>query len=345
MEEQQKKKGGCCIIVLVVLLALIVLALAAAVYGYNAILNQIPRVEEEETLSEEEILAIENETDPIEELEDLEELETLPPEEEEVTTPQEEVEVIEDNENIINILLIGQDRRPGEGRQRSDSMILCTINTEKKTLMMTSFLRDLYVDIPDWNGRTYLDNRLNSCYAYGGMGMLDAALKQNFGVQVDHNIEVDFSGFEDIIEVFGGVDIKLTQAEAKYLGGGLEAGMNHLTPQQALNYSRIRKLDSDFGRANRQRKVLTAMLNSVRSLSYDQLSSLVNKVLPMITTDMSNSDITGYMIEILPILSELQISTQHIPADGTYKNARIRGMAVLVPDMSANIAILRDTLN
>ena len=342
MEEQQKKKRGCCLPVLIAATVLVLGLLGIAAYGYNNFLNQIPRVDEENepTLSEEEILAIEQETDPVEEIpEDATILEV-----EDVTLPAHEVTLLEEEDHIINILLIGQDRRPGEGRQRSDSMILCTIDTQKKTLVMTSFLRDLYVDIPNWNGRSYLDNRLNVCYALGGMGMLDAALKQNFGIQVDHNIEVDFSGFKNIIELFGGVSIKLTKAEADYIGGGLTEGVNFLTPEQALTYSRIRYLDSDFGRTNRQRNVLNAMLNSVKNLSYDQLTNLVNNILPMITTDMSNADITGYMMEILPILSQLQVTTQYVPASGTYSSVYIRGMAVLVPDIPANVAILKETL-
>ena len=342
--DKPKKKMGCCGILLILLLVVAFGVVGLAAYGYNNVLNQINRVEgTEPTLSQEEIEAIENETDPPEEI--PEDATLVEGEEEELDMPAEQAELISKGDHIINILLIGQDRRPGEGRTRSDSMILCTINTQKKTLVMTSFLRDLYVDIPDWNGRTYQDNRLNACYAFGGMGMLDAALKNNFGIQVDHNLEVDFGSFEDIIEIFGGVSISLTKAEANYMGGGLKEGVNHLTPEQALRYSRIRKLDSDFGRTNRQRKVLTALLNSVKGMSYDQLTNLVNKVLPMLTTDMSNADITNYMVKILPILSQLEISTQSIPASGTYRSCSIRGMAVLVPDLDANRAILRNTLN
>ena len=342
--DNPKKKMGCCGILLILLLVVAFGVVGLAAYGYNNVLNQINRVEgTEPTLSQEEIEAIENETDPPEEI--PEDATLVEGEEEELDMPAEQAELISKGDHIINILLIGQDRRPGEGRTRSDSMILCTINTQKKTLVMTSFLRDLYVDIPDWNGRTYQDNRLNACYAFGGMGMLDAALKNNFGIQVDHNLEVDFGSFEDIIEIFGGVSISLTKAEANYMGGGLKEGVNHLTPEQALRYSRIRKLDSDFGRTNRQRKVLTALLNSVKGMSYDQLTNLVNKVLPMLTTDMSNADITNYMVKILPILSQLEISTQSIPASGTYRSCSIRGMAVLVPDLDANRAILRNTLN
>ena len=340
--ERPRKKFGCCGILMILLLLLAILIVSLAAYGYNNVLGRINRVEgTEPTLSLDEIEAIENETDAPG---DVPEEYTIVEDEAELAT-QAQAELIEKQENVFNILLIGQDRRPGEGRTRSDSMILCTIDTQKKTLVMTSFLRDLYVDIPDWNGRTYLDNRLNACYAFGGMGMLDLALKNNFGVQVDHNLEVDFSGFEEIIKIFGGVTINLTKAEANYLGGGLTEGSNYLSPEQALRYSRIRYLDSDFGRTNRQRKVLTALLNSVKDMSTDQLTQLVNRILPMITTDMSNADITNYMVKLLPILSQLEITTQSIPASGTYRSCSIRGMAVLVPDLAANRAILKDTLS
>ena len=348
MEQQQKKKGGCCLAFLVTALAVVMLVIALADYGVNAFLDQIQRVDEEATLSEEEIQAIVGETDPAED-----QPETGPsvqpatePAGGEVpgTEPSETVPPISQGEEVVNILLIGQDRRPGEGRQRSDTMILCTIDPRDKTMVMTSFLRDLYVDIPDWNGRSYQDNRLNICYALGGMGMLDTALRNNFGVTVDYNVEVDFSGFEDIVGLFGGVDIKLTKAEANYLGGGLKEGVNHLSPDQALAFVRIRKLDSDFGRTERQRRLLQGMLSAARGLSYDRLVKLVNGILPMITTDMTNEEITRYTLQLLPILSELEVTTQHIPAAGTYRDARIRGMAVLVPDLAANVAILKETL-
>jgi anionic cell wall polymer biosynthesis LytR-Cps2A-Psr (LCP) family protein len=129
-----------------------------------------------------------------------------------VTIPTEPAEVIVTGENIINIVLVGQDRREGQGRQRSDSMILCTINKEKKTITMTSFLRDIYVSIPG-----YYRQRLNVAYLLGGYKTLNATLEHNFGVSADHCVEVDFSGFENIINVLGGVDVELTEAEHKYL--------------------------------------------------------------------------------------------------------------------------------
>ena len=314
----------------------LLLALTIAV---NAILNQIPRYDPvEETISEEEIQQIIEETDPPEVLAGLEEIPV-----EEVIMP-EPAEVIEKPDYIYNILLIGQDARPGEGRQRSDSMILCTINTEKKTLMMTSFLRDTYVDIPDFRDRTFEDNRLNACYAFGGVELLNNAMELNFGIEIDHNIEVDFTGFERIVNTLGGVYIYLTQAEANIVGGGAIAGMNLLNGAQALSYSRIRSLDSDFGRTNRQRTVLLSMYDSIRRLNPDQISSLVNVLLTMVTTDMTNTDIVKYVVEFVPLLPDLQITTQHIPAVGTYTGAMVRGMSVLIPDLEANREILRETL-
>jgi LCP family protein required for cell wall assembly len=325
--------------VLCIILGVILALLLALTIAVNAILNQIPRYDPvEETISEEEIQQIIEETDPPEVLAGLEEIPV-----EEVIMP-EPAEVIEKPDYIYNILLIGQDARPGEGRQRSDSMILCTINTEKKTLMMTSFLRDTYVDIPDFRDRTFEDNRLNACYAFGGVELLNNAMELNFGIEIDHNIEVDFTGFERIVNTLGGVYIYLTQAEANIVGGGAIAGMNLLNGAQALTYSRIRSLDSDFGRTNRQRTVLLSMYDSIRRLSPEQISSLVNVLLTMVTTDMTNTDIVKYVVEFVPLLPDLQITTQHIPAVGTYTGAMVRGMSVLIPDLEANREILRETL-
>lgn len=341
MAKEKKKASGkkIALIIIVILLALVLAVMAGATIWINSMLGKIERVPETEpTLSDEEIEMILQETDvPIEEDYTGEVLE---PEDVEMST--EPVEIIEEDDHILNILLIGQDARPGQGRQRSDTMILCTINTEKKTLVMTSFLRDLYVDIPDWNGKTYYDNRLNVNYAFGGMGMLDKCLELNFGVVVDHNIAVNFSGFEDIVNIMGGVDIKLTKAEAAYLG--LSSGWNHLDGEKALNYSRIRKIDSDFGRTNRQRTVLNQLLEKVRNSSLKDLLSLTDTIFPLISTDMENSEIVDLVMEVFPILTELEVTTQHIPADDTYRGASIAGMSVLVADMEANRQILKDTI-
>lgn len=340
-KRKKSKAKRVLLTLLCVVLGLMLTVLVGATIWINSFLNQIGRIDTkvQETLSDEQIDLILAETEP----EDPDFTgEVIDPDD--VDLADEADVLLGEEEHVINILLIGQDARPGQGRQRSDSMILCTVNTEKKTLVMTSFLRDLYVSIPDWGGKSYADNRLNVNYVLGGAGMLDECLKQNFGVVVDHNIAIDFTGFEKLINLVGGVDIELTASEAGKVGGGAKAGMNHLNGEQALNYARIRKLDSDFGRTNRQRKVMSALLEQAKMLSIKELLELANGIIPLVSTDMSNSDITSYITELFPLLMDLEVTTQYIPADGTYKGASVRGMSVLVPDLEANRKILQETI-
>lgn len=107
--------------------------------------------------------------------------------------------------NIKSILLIGQDKREGESRQRSDSMILATLDKDQGTVSLTSFMRDLYVAIPG-----YSTTRINAAYAYGGMDLLDQTLEENFGVKIDGNVEVDFEVFQVLVDKVGGIDLELT---------------------------------------------------------------------------------------------------------------------------------------
>ena len=237
---------------------------------------------------------------------------------------------------LVNILLIGQDRREGEGRTRSDTMILCTFDPDRKRLTMTSFLRDLYVQIPG-----YGSNRLNAAYAYGGMALLEQTMAQNFGVVVDGCVEVDFAQFSGIVDLLGGVEITLRQDEAELIneetGSALSEGTYLLNGDQALAYSRIRKLDADgdFSRTARQRRVISAMLEAYRGAGLGTMLSLANPVLPMITTNLSSARILTCALELFPMLSGMEVVSQYVPAEGMYTNQNIDGMAVLVADTEA----------
>ncbi len=254
-------------------------------------------------------------------------------------------DIIGHGDDVINILLIGQDRRKGEGRSRSDAMILCTLNKQTKTLTMTSFMRDMYVQIPG-----YRDNRINVCYPLGGMKLLDECIEKNFGVVIDGNVEVDFTGFKRVINKMGGVDIELTADEAEYINKrgsdwNLKAGMNHLTGGQALVYSRIRYIgNGDYGRTNRQRVVLSTLIEKAKGMSVKELNSLLNELLPLLTTDMKSSDILNCAVQVFKILPELTIKTERIPADGAHKMTMIDGMSVLLPDLDKNHKILSEIM-
>lgn len=243
----------------------------------------------------------------------------------------ESVELTDDSD-LINILLVGQDRLPGEGRQRSDSMILCSYNSSTNEVSLISFLRDLYVNIPGG----YSANRLNAPYVFGGFPLLYDTLAENFGITVDGGIEVDFDGFIELIDLVGGVDINLTAEEVPYVcyDYDLEPGMNHLDGELALNYARIRKIDDDFGRTNRQRTVLLALFNKMKSSDVETLMKLLKKGLSMVTTDMSDTQIISLATKLLPKLSTLKVKTYVVPGDeNDYYYASIRGMFVIVPDL------------
>ena len=263
---------------------------------------------------------------------------------EDVTFPEYDAQIGSDSD-IINILLIGQDRREDEYRARSDSMILCTFHKSEKRLTMTSFLRDTYVSIPG-----YGKNRINVAYAAGGMPLLNKTLESNFGVHIDGNVEVDFCQFADIVDLLGGVELELRNDEAQWVnretGSDLSEGTNLMDGRQTLAYARIRKLDADgdFSRTNRQRKVITALMDAYRGTSLPSALSLLEQILPLITTDMTDREILGYAVSLFPLVTGGEIVSQFIPAAGTYSSRNIDGMAVLVADLDANRKLLEETI-
>ena len=333
---------------MLVVLSLTLVILIGGVIYYNSVLNEINRFDENtQPLSSEALESLLGEQENALDVEVGDNIGSAP-EELDVMTDEEQVIGGE----IINILLIGQDTRNAAQRGLSDSMILVSVNSETKKLVMTSFMRDLYIDIPGDRGG-YYRQRLNTAYAVGGMEKLDATISYNFGVEIDNNIEVDFSGFQTIVDAMGGVDVTLTAAEAKHLMGKyphwtLTEGENHLTGEQALAYSRIRAIDSDFYRTERQRVVLNKLFEKVRDLNVTELLSLAKEFAPLITTDMTNAEITGYIIKLAPMLSKLEVVTQRVPVDGSWWGANAgteeSPMYVIYCNLTANRQLLRDTI-
>lgn len=325
--ESEKKSHRGCLVFLIVMLSLVLVILITVAAGINYFLGRLGRIEEP-VYPEGTYPKMSDEFDPNEEQEGIETLETVDASD----VILETVEVLEGD--VINIMLIGQDRRPGEERSRSDSMILVTLNKEKNTIQLTSFMRDLYVQIPG-----YLDNRLNVAYRYGDVPLMNETFRLNFGLEIDGNVMVDFDEFTKIIEILGGVTLEMSSAEAGYMNkhsdNSFKEGVNYLNAEDALTFTRMRyAAGGDYGRTDRQRRVLTALGNSMRDTDVWTMLELFDKILPHISTNLNDAEILQCIrdgVEILTTGGEIQ--NYRIPQDDAHYQASIRGMAVLVPDL------------
>ncbi len=348
LQEKAKKHWGKRIFVtlLVLLLVLIGGGIFAGVTYYNSMLNLVTRPETDAT---ENVLSDEQ----------LEQILGYVPEKAAPAATEAAKEetkpAVEKKDPVVNIMLIGQQARKNETAKLSDTMILCSINKETKTITLTSFLRDLYVKLPDFQGHECGKNRINVAYNLGwywagekgGMEMLDQLIRENFGVEVDYNVEVGFDTFKKVIDVMGGVDIEMDEDVAKYVKVGSTAGTYHLDGEQALVYARARHTnagDSDFYRTQRQRNLITHLLNKAKSMTLTQLHELLKEILPLVITDMTNEEITSLALELLPLVVELDIKSNQVPAADTYymKMIDIIGVesSVIICDEEANKELL-----
>ncbi len=329
-------------IVLCALLAIVLIAMLGVSIYVQKLLDRVNYVqpEQQETMSSEEVSEF------------LATLETEPEatgptmDESEIDWGKQDLPPVKPPENIINIMLIGQDARPGQGRSRSDVMVLCTINKKTQTVTLTSFLRDIYVQIPGFES-----SKLTHTYVWGGMELLDETIEQNFGIHIDGNLEVNFERFTQLIDLLGGVDIELRNDEADYINyklgyAALCGGKQHLNGEQALWYSRIRYLDpdADISRSNRHRKVLIALIEQFRNADLPTLLNLMEEAMPMITTDMTQEELVTLATELFPMLANINIVSQRLPGETGFTLPTIKGMAVVLLDMDKAREYLATTL-
>lgn len=240
---------------------------------------------------------------------------------------------------IYNILLIGSDRRDTSWYGNSDSMILLSIDESKKTVHMTSFMRDLYVVIPNIGPR-----KLNSAYARGAGPLLVQTLEDNFKIDIHNYASVDFTSMSQIIDFVGGVDLELYQKEADHLnnsiGTNFSAGMVHMNGQQALAFSRIRYVGYyDYERTSRQRRVLEQVVLKSRQLNLSQLNDLISKVLPLISHNIPETEVAQKLLKV-PEWIQYNIIQDRVPYDGMYSYL---GQDI-VPDYAATIERLHNNI-
>lgn len=329
LEQKAPEKGNAWVKVLVIVLAVILVIGALGAWFVVSKMNKIQKAQlAENQLSEEDLagLLVEDPT---------QEAEAVPTE---TTEPKPTDPDYGKMGKVINVLLIGQDAREGEESKNSDTVILITVNKETKKITMTSFLRDSYVtlnNVVDSNGKSHSGStKLTLAYALGyqwggtlgAMQVMDQVITNNFGPVVDHNIEVNMEAFDACINALGGVTITLDKDEAKYMnnyfskfeaeGREFFEGDNLVDGWAAEVYVRTRHAnngDNDYNRTNRQRQVVAQVLEKVKNMSILELNKLVDQLLPLVSTDMSNADMTNYILEVLPILPEVTLESIQCP--------------------------------
>lgn len=220
---------------------------------------------------------------------------------------------------ITNIALFGVDAPTGE-TGRSDSIMILTIDKNSKKIKLTSIVRDSYVNIPDRG----LD-KINHAYAFGGPQLALQTLNSNFHLDIRNYATVNFTTLPQIVDILGGVKITVTDDESTEIAGLSSGGTYNLDGAEALDYSRIRHIDSDFARAGRQRTVIEAIIKKLLDSNVTSYPSILSKLLPLVTTNMSSSNILGLGTTV--ITSGIKtIEQNRFPQDANSEGKKIDGI-------------------
>ena len=257
---------------------------------------------------------------------------------------------------VTNVLLIGTDGRTADEAARSDTMIIASINSKTNEVSLISLMRDCYVEIPD-----YGCNKLNAAYTFGGAELLMDTIEHNFGIAIEDYVSVNFVSFANIVDSVGGIDIEISDAEAREINTIMQAEVNsimgddvlddlldsggelHLNGKQALSYARIRYIgNADFERTERQRRVIELVMNKVKTLNPTMLTSVATSVLPGVETNMTTGEL--YMLSLkAPFIVGYERQQLQIPAEGTYYGEYRDCGDSLIVDFNANYDLIYET--
>ena len=260
------------------------------------------------------------------------------------------------DDDILNVLVIGSDARSLDERGRTDSMILLSINNKTDEIVMTSFMRDMYVEIPN-NGW----NKLNAANVYGGPELLMDTIELNFDVRVDKYVYIDFYSFIDIVDAVGGIELEISDEEAigmkdpmaeqnKILGN--KKGTDYLTEggtllvngNQALAYARLRYVgNADFERTERQRTVITKIMEKALTINPIKLNNVAEAGLSHVTTNMSEMELQ-WLANKLPFMLKYETKELRIPEEGMYSYGSHNGQSTLDVDFEACQQAIKETI-
>ena len=260
------------------------------------------------------------------------------------------------DEQVYNLLLVGVDRRDKSWNGNSDSMMLVSINFADSRVSVVSLMRDTYVDVPG-----YGYNKLNAAYALGGGPLLTETITQNYKVDVSRYAAVDFENMIDIIDILGGVDLEMTDAEVEVANGymldmcntlNIDAsqyilpggGVWHCSGVQAVAYARNRYVgNSDYARTERQRYVISQIIEEIKRMDAAQLADFVKNVLPLVTHNVEETEIWD-MVTRAPEILGYKFVQDRIPYDGLYEVIYVNSQDMLVPQWATTVEKLHNTI-
>ena len=238
-----------------------------------------------------------------------------------------------DYDDVQNIALLGIDSRSDNDSGRSDAIVILTIDKKRQKLKLTSIARDTYVSIDG-----HSKDKLTHAYAYGKSQLAVKTLNQNFGLEIEDYVTMNFYGLARVIDYIGGVTVDVDEKERVELNNVIipemqnlgfdcpnitSAGTQLLNGAQAVCYARIRHTDSDVMRGNRQKEVLTAMFTAVKSMNPLKLPKVAEMVISECTTSFTANDIIGlgtWAITFSPEIEQISIPNENISSSGKIIN-------------------------
>ena len=235
-------------------------------------------------------------------------------------------------ENITNILLLGIDNQ----ENASDAMMVFSLDKDTNTAKLTSIMRDLSVDL----GPNAQKHKINYAYNVGGVEESVKVVNREFDLDINKYVKVSFDGLVDVIDYIGGININITESERKIIGAS-KSGNVTLNGKQALAYSRIRKIDNDYQRTSRQRKVLMAIFNKAKSISVSSYPKALADLSSNVETNLSTFELLDLAKAVMSLSSD-DLEGFRIPIDGTSHDSMDKGIYYLEWDRAANKKAIHD---
>lgn len=253
--------------------------------------------------------------------------------------PDEEESVVTKDEGWTHYLLLGVDGEADSYKsKRSDAMIVLSVSDREKRVVLSSVPRDTLVYI---EGKGF--DKLTHAYAYGGANLTVQTFEENFDIDIENYFSINFAAMTEMVDQPGGLTLTLTDAEAKHMGDyyaawGLSGGTQKLNGKEVLAYCRVRKIDSDYKRNDRQFRVLKAIYDKVKSMPATKYTKLIETVYPHMYSDMTVADAISLAGKLLDVTKDGEIENVKSVDSDHSRGGSLKGKSVVLVDSLVDTA-------